>query len=370
MSKISTTAINNYNAAVTRQSGRVGNVRYYQKNGLTYVRSASNSAKSISSSRSQLRQRIKWASLSALWTIFNGCLAKCFSRKARNNSDYHAFMKANAMNFDEVYAYMTFDQKYNGGAVAMPVVISDGKLTSIECSFDDQDFVSDIRVTLTPSASTTVGELCANIIANNPDFKQDDEIALVALIQGGTEAAPKVTLMKSRLVLDPTNEESIGDLEGFEVVSRALGISDAAEGCYTYFHSRKQYGKLLVSSQQLVAKNSFLAHFMSEGQFELAAESYEEMKETFADPDDEEQTEGSLTLACQVNPSGSGSISIDGASASSSPTVSVVAGTTHTIRAIAGDDYQFVRWSDGSTAPYRSITVNESKTLTAYFQEA
>ena len=370
MSKISTTAINNYNAAVTRQSGRVGNVRYYQKNGLTYVRSASNSAKAVSASRSQMRQRIKWASLAGLWAIFDGCLNKCFTRKAQNNSDWQAFMKANGMHIDEVYAYMTYEQKQDGCNVALPVVISDGKLTSIECSFDDQDFVSNIRVTLTPSASTTIGELSANIIANNSDFKQDDEIALVALVQGGTEDAPKVTLMKQRLVLDPTNELSIDDLEGFEIVDRVLGISDAADGCYAYFHSRKQNGKLLVSSQQLVAKNSFLTKFMSEGQFELAAESYEEMKETFADPDDNEETEGTLSLTCQVNPSGSGSISIDGGSASSSPSVNVVAGTTHTIRAIAGEDYQFVRWSDGSTAAYRSITVNESKTLTAYFQEA
>ena len=37
-----TKAISKYNTAVTIQSGRVGNVRYVQKGGRTYVRSAAN----------------------------------------------------------------------------------------------------------------------------------------------------------------------------------------------------------------------------------------------------------------------------------------------------------------------------------------
>ena len=42
MVKVKTSAINDYNAAIVMQNGRVGTVRYYTKNGLTYVRAASN----------------------------------------------------------------------------------------------------------------------------------------------------------------------------------------------------------------------------------------------------------------------------------------------------------------------------------------
>ena len=46
-----TKAISKYNVAVTVQSGKVGNVRYVQKGGHTYVRSAANRVDSNSNPR-------------------------------------------------------------------------------------------------------------------------------------------------------------------------------------------------------------------------------------------------------------------------------------------------------------------------------
>ena len=52
---IRTTAINKANVAVTMQSGKVGNVRYIQRNGETYVRAAYNKSKVSTVSDSAVR---------------------------------------------------------------------------------------------------------------------------------------------------------------------------------------------------------------------------------------------------------------------------------------------------------------------------
>ena len=53
---IKTNAIKEYNTAVVKQSGRVGTVRYYTKNGLTYVRAASNS--SVTNNRTNVGESV------------------------------------------------------------------------------------------------------------------------------------------------------------------------------------------------------------------------------------------------------------------------------------------------------------------------
>ena len=60
---IKTNAIKEYNTAVVNQSGRIGTVRCYTKNRLTYVRAASNSSVTNNRTNSQMTQRLLFSSL-------------------------------------------------------------------------------------------------------------------------------------------------------------------------------------------------------------------------------------------------------------------------------------------------------------------
>ena len=60
---IKTNAIKEYNTAVVKQSGRIGTVRCYTKNRLTYVRAASNSSVTNNRTNSQMTQRLLFSSL-------------------------------------------------------------------------------------------------------------------------------------------------------------------------------------------------------------------------------------------------------------------------------------------------------------------
>ena len=83
---IKTNAIKDYNAAVVKQSGRVGTVRYYTKSGLTYVRAASNSNVTNNRTNAQMTQRLCFSSLAALFSTFAPHLRGAFQNKAKNMS--------------------------------------------------------------------------------------------------------------------------------------------------------------------------------------------------------------------------------------------------------------------------------------------
>ena len=81
------TSINRYNVAVVDQSGKVGTVRYYQKGGRTYVRSAANRVDSNSNPRSdgQMMTRLLYNSRNAMYRLLKGLLKGAFQFKPRHS---------------------------------------------------------------------------------------------------------------------------------------------------------------------------------------------------------------------------------------------------------------------------------------------
>ena len=73
---LKTRAISKYNVAVNEQSGKVGNVRYFQKSGQTYVRAAHNRTDKGSNPRSdkQMRIRLKMVAMNIIFAILGNAL--------------------------------------------------------------------------------------------------------------------------------------------------------------------------------------------------------------------------------------------------------------------------------------------------------
>lgn len=365
-------SINKYNVAISQQSGKVGTVRYYQRGGETYVRSAHNSVKNNPRTDSQMVQRMKFASRSVLWAAMKGNLKSAFSAKGSTQSDFNAFMKLN----NDRGVFFTKMQMAKGAQVIFPIQITDGKLESIISSMQGGRLVSSIALgNLALSATTTVNELANAIVANNADFEFGDEISFISALQSvNSEGTPKVKANFYRIVLNRGDLRKVHELasaDGFQSVAGYLGTNAGIPaGCFAYVHSRRD-GKLLVSSQLLVSNNDdLIAFYSSDEQFELARNSYGAGEDLFLNPGSSSASNGGgggvqpvfYTLSVGY------AAGCDQTMGTVTGSGSYQAGASAVISALAKPGYAFVRWDDGNVSAQRTITVGSNCQFKAVFE--
>ena len=362
---IKTSAIKDYNAAVVKQSGRVGTVRYYTKNGLTYVRAASNSSVTNNRTNAQMTQRLMFASLAALYSTLGTHLKGAFPNKAKNQSDFNAFMQVN----QGQGVYMTKNQRELGYSVALPVIVASGKLMAITTTVDGSNAISDLQIGSLAPASAKVSELSAAIIANNDGWTYGDQLTIVVLRQDGNYCKPQYV----KIVLSRTDETLMSAFGTFSAVSGCLAFGFTGDVCVGFIHSDKDGG---MSLSQLVASDGMLTiinSYLTDEVFSEASASYGETKETFLVP--AKSSVSSLNGSISSNSSSASTTTKYTLNLAASPTNggtvtgagSYAAGTSVEISATPAADYTFSRWSDGDTNATRSVTVNATQTLTAVF---
>lgn len=276
MATIKTSAINDYNTAVVKQSGRVGTVRYYTKNGLTYVRAASNSQVTNHRTNAQMTQRLTFASLSALYSTMAPHLKGAFPYKAKNQNDYNAFMKAN----QGEGVYITKHNHALGHSVALPVVVASGKLTSVSTTINGSNAVSSLKVGSLSMASAKIKDLSAAIIAGNDGWSYGDQLTFVLLRQNGNYCKPQYI----RIVLDREDETPVSAYGSFSVVSGCLAVAASGDVCAGFVHSNAEGG---MSLSKLVASDSMVGiinSHLTEQAFSEASASYGTSVEKFLVP--------------------------------------------------------------------------------------
>ena len=367
------------NAAVSLNSGRVGNIRYYTKDGNTYTRTISSSVNNPRS-EGQMRQRTKVSNLVNNYRMMKPFLAKCFEQSNSCVSIYNLFFKTSMMC---QAVYLTKELAGSGAAVAAPYCVSDGSLPHITYGLNTNGILqTDINLgDLTIGVATTVGELAQAIVANNGGlYAYGDFISFLAVLQKGSVSLPLVSVEGWNIQLVKNSTELVYDKVdalGFSTVGTCLGMSDEAEaGCYAWIHSRKGNG-VKVSGQQLYNCNEeMLSHFTSDEAFQAAKASYgESTPEPFVTSDDSEGGEPippteqkTVSLSVPSAMQSMGDIQINARSKAKSDTLAVPTGTEVTIKAIpVSGDYQFISWSDGNTSATRTLTVSEDIALTASF---
>ena len=271
-----TKAISKYNVAVTVQSGKVGNVRYVQKNGQTYVRSAHNQSVNNPRTAAQMQQRLKFASLAALYKEFASValLRNAFRRKPANQSDYNAFMQAN----QGQGVYFTKQQMQDGACVALPVTVSAGSLPQISAQRDNENnIVSTISVGDLDLSTATVAQVSKAIIDNNRAFKNKDVITLIILWQMSdnetSPATPWVLVEYRKIILDFANGTSFSQAyPDFIAIQGNLAFPDMDDsGCFGYVHTSGNK----ISKCRLTDTNAeFRSAYESDDAFETARDSY------------------------------------------------------------------------------------------------
>lgn len=390
-------SINKFNVAAIHQSGKVGTIRYYQRGGETFVRSAHNAVKNNPRTDAQMRHRLLFASRSVLWQSMKGNLRNAFSGKKGTQSDFNMFMQLN----DGLGVYFSKQQMAKGAQVIFPVQITDGKLESILCVKQDGKIKSNIALgSLAINANTSVSDFSAAVVSLNEDFEYGDSLSFIAVLQRvNGEGIPKISSSFLKLELSRDDSRKLWAIMpdyAFLNVGGFLGTdSDIPAGCFAYVHSRND-GQLLLSSQSLISNNAEMIElYGNESQYELARDSYGSVKENFfgggtkavsgsvSSPSNDNAGGSSNSSQNDPAPSGDVTITVNVSSAQSemgmvciddnnfaqSDAKTVPVGTQVTIYAERNSGYQFDKWSDGSTEETRVITVNQNMSLTASFYE-
>ena len=191
--------------------------------------------------------------------------------------------------------YLTKQQVAEGACVAAPYQITQGSIPAIVITGTGQNGKTDIRLGGLPiSNSTTVAQFAKAVVDNNPEYQYGDQISFF-IVKQKTNAetnVPYCLFEAAKVTLDAASEDTMADVvgasTGFKAVDGNLGHSGADGDCaYTWVHSRKSNGKLLVSSQSLLAANSIITDYQGENAYMLARTSYGITQDVFLSPDAE-----------------------------------------------------------------------------------
>ena len=267
------------NVAVSLNSGRVGNVRYYTKDGKTYTRTIYSNVKNQRTEK-QMRVRCKVANITTMYRALKSLLDKTYENATSSVSTYNLFWQ-NAVNCEPIY--LTKKQAQMGSCVAAPYGVSNGSLKSIKYALnDDGQLVSDIELGgLSIDNDTTVGAFADAVINNNANrIQYGDYISFVGVEQIGDEETPDVNAVGWDVCLEKGSLEKVYEKInhglGFDEIGGCLGVEATLEpGCYAWILSRKNNGTK-VSTQYLIDLNTEMTElFGSDEQFDDAAESYD-----------------------------------------------------------------------------------------------
>ena len=270
-----------------RRVGRVGDTTYYVRDGEQIARqSRNNSNYGDTASRSEAQQlrRVRWANLVNFYKANAFWMPKAFESVKAGQTMYNRFMQ---LNINESVVSLTKDMAASGCCVLEDFQIAQGSLPRIVVSAGHAPYDRDVSIicTITPTASTTIGEFASDIIANNPDFQEGDNIAFIYFFNWKDAAGypytrsvyKEITLIKTSSVLLSTifPVGSIGASQNNYMGVTALEALGQS-GLPVLIHTRKVGGSLKVSTSFLydTAEFNIIPDFIGEEWVQECIDSY------------------------------------------------------------------------------------------------
>lgn len=300
-------------------SGKVGMVVFRQmKNGKTVVFENRRKKGVPRRSEKQMRVRMQWGNLGAIYTQFHETLKRGFEGIGNRMSDYNAFMQSN---IGLCKVYIPKKMHLNGGCVLAPYQITRGKLPSIDYNLNgDNVLVTDVALgALVITADTTVAEFSAAVMACNDCYEEGDQLTFFYGKQtvDAVTGTPRARINGFKVVLDTENVIKLWDVVselGFKTVDGHLGMSQAAEECAAaWVHSREAMsgGEIKVSTQYLWVDSSVLESYQNDSAFQASADSYGGVNTAavYLDPRNTESGTGTGNSGTGNSESGSESVS-------------------------------------------------------------
>lgn len=273
------------------QIGKLGGAVYYVVGGETRSREL---AASVTNPRTvaQMLQRVRWANLVNFYRANRSWMKYAFETKKANQSEYNKFM---SLNVSSSPIYLTKQQAAGGACVAYPYIITQGSLGSVEHTIDGSYIKSNLYLpmafTLLPT--TTVAELSAALVEQNPALQYGDQLSFIRVYQSSNvnTGYPYIIVRKYEMILSQTNTSSWGNYLPSDIIEddadanlRWLQVDGTGRvgGC-SFIISRTISGKTYVSTQSLVVvgNSTLISTFSSQNQLQSAINSYGESEEAF-----------------------------------------------------------------------------------------
>lgn len=240
--------------------GKVGAFSYYVSETRQIVRQAQNNSNfgaTATRSPHQQSRRVLWANLVNFYSANKGWMKKAFEDLKPGVSVFNRFMQLNIPN---AFVALTKAQAASKMWVPAPYTISQGSLVPPYRGSWDNNAPTRIQIEEALPADATVAQLSAAILANNGDYLNGDAVAAVAFFGYSNQVT---TYQGSANVPSYNYYEFVintSDTRKFAEAYPDWGMSQTKQlTCYglvdadgfAYIHTRKQNGKLLVSTSEI-----------------------------------------------------------------------------------------------------------------------
>lgn len=283
-------------------TGGAGGYSFYVRKGEQVIRQRKNNSNygsGASRTYAQMIRRIKWGNLVNVFKAMKSWQPKAYDSKKQGQTDYNIFMQ---LNINRATAALTREMCLSGCAVIEPCQVSRGSLPPIALALagSGNQYVSDIVISNAIQGSTTVGQLSADIIANNPQFQEGDNLAFCFFYNWKDSRVewPFVSTRYTEITLDTTSATVINSIPaldnrlskstgGFLQASWSAGtpLSPNNEVGMVLIHTRKSASMLAVSSQEIVVNgNSILSSFVGNTWYQTCIDTYGLTDEVPLDP--------------------------------------------------------------------------------------
>lgn len=259
-------------------TGGAGGYSFYVRDGEQVVRQRKNNSnygESASRTQPQMERRVRWANLVNFYKAMSFWQPKAYETKAKGQTDYNVFM---SLNINGSVVGLTRDMALNGCSVVENYNVSRGSLPSLQAvgNVVQNGWAWDIALTITIGSTTTVGQLSADIIDNNPDFRQGDNLAFIIFKNTkATNNFPYVSCIYSELTLDRNSDKLLQSINLMDrlvkssqnTLGATFGASGSKEAGGVLIHTRKVEGSLQVSSQKILTTNENIIDDYSSAQW-------------------------------------------------------------------------------------------------------
>lgn len=294
-------------------TGGAGGYSFYVRKGEQVIRQRKNNSNygsGASRTYAQMIRRIKWGNLVNVFKAMKSWQPKAYDSKKQGQTDYNIFMQ---LNINRATAALTREMCLSGCAVIEPCQVSRGSLPPIALALagSGNQYVTDIVISNAIQGSTTVGQLSADILANNPQFQEGDNLAFCFFYNWKDSRVewPFVSTRYTEITLDTTSAVVINSIPALDNrLSKSTGgnlqaswsagtpLSPNNEVGMVLIHTRKSASMLAVSSQEIVTNgNSILSEFVGNTWYQTCIDTYGLTDEVPLDPSFPEASISSVT---------------------------------------------------------------------------
>ena len=250
-------------------TGGAGGYSFYVRDGEQVVRQRKNNSNygsTASRSYAQMIRRIRWGNLVNVFKAIKSWQQKAYDSKNYGQTDYNIFMQ---LNINKVSVGTTKEMNEGGAGIVEAYQVSRGSIPPIGYTANTTAhlWITDIVLQEAITVETTIGDLSADILANNPTFQEGDNIAII-FMKNWMDARvewPYVQSQYNEITLNKANTAIVADIPVIgerlsKSTSDTLQLSYSEPGPYLVgsevgfvcIHTRKAGGSLQVSSQSIL----------------------------------------------------------------------------------------------------------------------